>query len=76
MGHVKSGLNGTSIGIVSFSKEILVELFVEIIDSVIEGEEDELGNLIGGITTGNVSASAVTILKIKIIMNITYSINI
>jgi len=37
VGNVKCCLNRTSIGIISFSEQILEELFVESVDSIIEG---------------------------------------
>ena len=61
--HVECGFDWTTIGIVSVSEEVFIELFVQIIDSIVEGEEDKLRNLIRRVTSGDISASAVTILK-------------
>ena len=62
VGHVESGLDGTSIGIESSSEEVFIELLVQIIDGIIEGEEDKLRNLIRRVTSGNVATAAVTVL--------------
>ena len=65
VGHVEGGLDGAAVGVVSLGEEILVELFIQIIDGIVEGEKDELGDLVRAVTSGNVSASAVTILKVR-----------
>ena len=62
VGHVEGGLDGTSIGVESSSEEIFIELLVQIVDSIVEGEEDKLRNLIWRVTSGNIATAAVTIL--------------
>ena len=62
MGHVEGSLDGTPVGIETTSKEILIESFVEIIDSIIECEHYKLGDLVGGVSAGDVLAPAVAIL--------------
>ena len=63
MGDVEGRLDREPVGVVSVCEEVLVELLVEIIDGVIEGQEDKLGNLIWRISSWNISSSTVAILK-------------
>ena len=37
VGHVEGRLDGAAVGVIAIREEILVELFVEIVDSIIEG---------------------------------------
>ena len=63
--HVEGRLNRASVGVVTISKEILIELLVQVVDGVIEGQEDKLGDLVRTVTSGNISSSTIAILKNK-----------
>ena len=65
MGNVEGRLDGAPIGVVTVSKEILVELLVQVIDGIIKGEKDKLGNLVRTVPSGDVSSSTVAVLKHK-----------
>ena len=65
MGHVEGGLDGAAIGVVAAAEEVLVELLVQVVDGVVEGQEDKLGNLVRTVTSGNISSSTIAILKNK-----------
>ena len=63
VGHVEGGLDGAAIGVEPPSKEILVELLVQVVDSIVEGKKNELGDLVSSVAPGDVLASTVAILK-------------
>ena len=63
--HVEGCLDRASVGVVTISKEILVELLVKVVDGIIEGQEDKLGDLVRTVTSGNISSSTIAILKNK-----------
>lgn len=65
VGNVEGGLDGAPIRVVTLSKEILVELLVQIVDGVIKGQKDKLGDLVGTVTSGDVSSSTIAVLKYK-----------
>ena len=62
VGHVEGRLDRATVRIVSLREEILVKLLVQIVDGIIEGQEDKLGDLVRTVTAGNVSSSAIAIL--------------
>ena len=62
VGHVEGCLDRTTVRIVSLREEILVKLLVQIVDGIIEGQEDKLGDLVRTVTARNVSSSAIAIL--------------
>ena len=50
--YVEGGRNGTAIGITSsFLEQIGIEAFVQIVDRVIKGEQNHLGNILGVVVT-------------------------
>jgi len=61
MGNVKRRLDWATVGVDSVVEEFLEELFVETVDGVVEGEEDELRNALLGQVSGNVGAAAVAV---------------
>ena len=63
--HVEGRLDRASVGVVTLSEEILVELLIKVIDGIIEGQEDKLGDLVRTVTSGNISSSTIAILKDK-----------
>ena len=63
VGHVEGRLDWTAVGVEPSPKEVFVELLVEIVDSIVEGKEDELRNLVSSVAPGDVFASTVAILK-------------
>ena len=63
MGHVEGGLDGAAVGVVAAAEEVLVELLVQVVDGVIEGEEDELRDLVWGVAAGDLAAAAVAVLR-------------
>ena len=65
VGHVERGLHGAAVGVVTPLEQIFVELLVQVVHGIVEGEEDELGDLVGRISARDISASAVAILEIK-----------
>ena len=65
VGHIEGGLDGASVGVEPPPKEILVELLVQIVDGIVEGQEDELGDLVSSVAPGNLLSSTVAILKIQ-----------
>ena len=69
VGHVEGGLDGAAIGVVAASEEVLVELLVQVVDGVIEGEEDELRDLVWRVAAGDVAAAAVAVLRRLVYQN-------
>ena len=65
VGHVEGGLHRAPIGVEPPPEEVLVELLVQIVDSIVEGKEDELGDLVSSEAPGDVLASTVAILKMQ-----------
>ena len=63
--HVEGRLDRAPVGVVTLSEEILVELLIKVIDGIIEGQEDKLGDLVRFETSGNISSSTIAILKDK-----------
>jgi len=66
VGHVEGGLHGAPIGVEPPPEEVLVELLVQIVDSIVEGKEDELGDLVSSEAPGDVLASTVAIRDLAI----------
>ena len=62
---VERCLDWAAVGVVAVAEQILVELLVEVVDGIVEGEEDKLGNLISSVAPGDVFASTVAILKMQ-----------
>ena len=54
-------LDGTSVGVGPALEELLEEGLVEVVDGVVEGEEDELGDVLLAEAAGDVGASAVAV---------------
>lgn len=49
VGHIESGAQRTTVGVdASFLEQIVVQLLVEIVDRVIEGEQHQLGHRLDG----------------------------
>ena len=65
VGHIEGGLHRAPIGVEPPPEEVLVELLVQIVDSIVEGKEDELGDLVSSEAPGDVLASTVAILKMQ-----------
>ena len=63
VGHVERRLHRAAVGVVTSSKQIFIELLVEVVDGIIEGEEDELRYLVGRVAARDVPASTVTVLQ-------------
>jgi len=61
MRHIECSLDRTTVRVESTSEKIFVELFVEVIDGVIEGKKNKLGDLVSGITTGNILSTTVAV---------------
>ena len=57
----RAHLDGAPVGVVSVGEELLEEVPVEAVDGVVEGEEDELGYVGGGVAAGDVQAAAVAV---------------
>ena len=60
---VERRLDGAAVGVVAVAEQILVELLVEVVDGVVEGEEDELRDLVSRVAAGDVAAAAVAVLR-------------
>ena len=67
--HVEGGLDGAAVGVVAAAEEVLIELLVQVVDGVIEGEEDELRDLVGRVAAGDVAAAAVAVLRRLVYQN-------
>ena len=65
VGHVEGGLHGAAVGVVTPLEQIFVELLVQVVHGIVEGEEDELRYLVRRISTRDISATAVAILQYK-----------
>ena len=60
---VERRLDWAAVGVVAVAEQILVKLLVEVVDGVVEGEEDELRDLVSRVAAGDVAAAAVAVLR-------------
>lgn len=59
VGHVEGGTDGTAVGVdASLLEQVHVQLLVQVVDRVVEGEQHDLGHLLHGHVGGNVLAAA------------------
>ena len=63
VGHIESCFDRAAIWIEPSTKEVFIESFIEIIDSIIKCQHDKLGDLVSRVSSGNVLSTTVAILK-------------
>jgi len=59
--HIEGRLDWAAIRVEPSPEEILIELLVQVVDSIVEGEEDKLRNLVRRQTSGDFLATTVAV---------------
>ena len=65
VGHVEGGLDGTAVGVEPVVEQLVVEGLVQVVDGVVKGEEDKLGDLLRRVASRDLLASAVAVLDVN-----------
>jgi len=61
VGHIEGRFDWAAVRVETSSKEVLIEGLVEIIDSIIEGEHDKLGDLVGRVSARDILSTTVAV---------------
>jgi hypothetical protein len=60
--HVEGGGDGAAVGVdASALKQRLVQTLVQVVDGIVEGQQHDLGDLLGGEAAGHFLAAAIAI---------------